>query len=93
MKYPSAWIPILFSAISLVLTLLTVAITGAPQTPPADEGTAAHLFQLWLVLEVLMILFFAVRWLPRSFKAAACVLTVQIVTVIAACSPVFILGL
>jgi hypothetical protein len=44
----------------------------------ADEGTGAHLFQLWLVLEPLMVGFFAVKWLPLAPKQALLILAFQI---------------
>lgn len=59
----------------------------------ADEGMGAHLFQIWLVLEILMIAFFAIRWLPERPIQTLLVLVIQIVAALAACAPVFILKL
>lgn len=56
-----------------------------------DEGTPAHIFQLWLVLEVLMVPFFAFMWLPKEPKQALIILAIQIIAVLAACAPIFIL--
>jgi len=53
-----------------------------------DEGPVAHLFQIWLVLEVVMVSFFAIRWLPQSFRSALPVLALQIAAVAIACAPV-----
>jgi Flp pilus assembly protein TadB len=55
----------------------------------ADEGTAAHIFQLWLVIEVVAVAAFAVEWLPRRPRAALFVLIVQMLCALAACAPVF----
>ncbi|MBI3335814.1 MAG: hypothetical protein HY001_04960 [Candidatus Portnoybacteria bacterium] len=87
-KKPSAWIPIVLSLAVLATMLIYIAIAGAPTRQP-DEGTAAHLFQIWLVLEALMIGFFAIKWLPQRPKQALLVLAIQIVAALAACAPVF----
>jgi hypothetical protein len=42
-----------------------------------DEGTAAHLFQILMPLQFLIMLFFAVKWLPQERKAALEVLALQ----------------
>jgi hypothetical protein len=42
-----------------------------------DEGTAAHLFQLLMPLQVLVIAWFAASWLPKQPRAAAEVLFLQ----------------
>jgi hypothetical protein len=93
-KKPSAWVPIALSLVGLAFMLSLLAIHGVP-TPDEnkDEGVAAHLFQLWLVLEVLMIGFFAVRWLPKKPREALLVLGLQVELVIITCSPVFLLHL
>lgn len=93
-KQPSAWIPLALSLIMLgyILSLLMLHGVPAPQ-PEVDEGVAAHLFQLWLVVEVPMILFFAFKWLPRAPKQALIILALQIIAVLVTCAPVFILKL
>ncbi len=93
-KNPSAWIPVALSLAMLAFILSILSMYGIPTPDPnADEGVGAHLFQIWLVLEVLMIGFFAVKWLPQMPKQALFVLTLQILAVLAACFPVFYLGL
>jgi hypothetical protein len=54
-----------------------------------DEGTAARLFQLWLVLEPFMIGFFAIKWLPKARKQALFILLLQIITALLPISIVF----
>lgn len=68
--------------------VISFATIGAPARQP-DEGTGAHLFQIWLMLEALMVAFFAVKWLPEKPTQALVVLTIQIVAVLVACVPVF----
>ena len=94
LKKPSAWVPIALSLAMLVFIFSYIAIVGisAPDQN-ADEGVAAHLFQLWLVLEVLMVSFFAIKWLSQRPKEALFVLAIQIIAVLAACAPVFIFEL
>ena len=91
-KKPSAWVPIALSLIVLAAMLTYIAVFGAP-APEPDEGTAAHLFQIWLVLEVLMVLFFAAKWLPRTPRQALEVLALQGCAALAAMAPVYLLGL
>ena len=91
LRKPSAWIPI---ALSLgIIAMLVFYLTRFGMVQNEDEGMAAHLFQLWLVLEVMMIPYFAVRWLPRAPKDAALVLALQIALVLLAAAPVFYLQL
>jgi hypothetical protein len=54
LKYPSAWLPIAISLTILAIMLISFAIFGIPHRE-ADEGAAAHLFQIWLVSEAIMI--------------------------------------
>ena len=89
---PSAWIPVALSLLVIVAWVIGIAVSGFPQPEP-DEGTAAHLFQLWLAIEVVLIVAFAMIWLPRDFKWAIPVLALQIAAVLIGCAPVYILGL
>jgi hypothetical protein len=92
LKRPSAWIPILLSLAVIAAWLISIAVFGIPHRE-ADEGTAAHLFQIWLGLEVLMIGFFGIKWLPQKPKQAVVVLAIQIVAALGACVPVFYFNL
>ena len=80
------------SLIVLAVMFIYLALSGVP-VREADEGTGAHLFQIWLGLEVLMVALFAIKWLPQEPKPALLVLAIQIAAVLAACAPVFYLGL
>jgi hypothetical protein len=59
----------------------------------ADEGTAAHLWQLLIAGQIPVIAFFAIKWLPRTPRQAIFVLTLQAVAGLAAAAPVFFLNL
>ncbi|GAC1498903.1 MAG: hypothetical protein NVS1B14_02070 [Vulcanimicrobiaceae bacterium] len=76
LKRPSAFLPIAMSAFVLVLIALRIARFGTLHQ--ADEGTEAHLFQVLMPLQGAITAFFALTWLPRSPKAAAQVLALQI---------------
>ena len=92
LKQPSAWIPIALSLIVLAIWIISMTMFEPP-VRQTDEGIAAHLFQIWLVLEVLMAVFFAIKWLPQRPKQALLILALQIAAMLAACTPVFILKL
>jgi len=63
LKQPSAFLPLVMSFAALVTVLAHVVIFGVARQ--ADEGTAAHIFQLLMAGQVPVVAFFAVRWLPR----------------------------
>ena len=92
LRQPSAYVPILLSVCVICMFLYHLNFVGAPQ-PQQDEGIAAHLFQLWLVAEAVLIPLFAVRSLPRKPVDAAGVLVLQLSFVLTACFPVFYFGL
>jgi len=92
LKRPSAWVPIALSLGMLVFILTYLALYGVSSPDPnADEGTSAHLFQLWLMLEVLLVAFFALTWLPRAPKQALLILALQIATALPPLTIVFFL--
>lgn len=87
MKQPSAWLPIVMSIAALALVLGHVAIYGAVHE--ADEGAAAHLWQLLMAGQVPVVAYFALKWLPRTPGLALPVLALQAVAALAACAPVY----
>jgi len=91
MKQPSAFLPVAMSLAALTLVLGHVAMFGP--APEADEGTAAHLFQLLMVAQLPIIAFFAIKWLPQNPRLALGILALQAAAAIAAFAPVFLLGL
>jgi len=78
-----------FAALAVVLA--HVAIFGAARE--ADEGTAAHLWQLLMAAQLPFLVFFAIRWLPRSPKQALLVMALQASAAVAALAPVYLLNL
>jgi hypothetical protein len=91
LKQPSALIPLAMSCAALSLVLGHAALFGAARE--ADEGAAAHLWQLLMAGQIPVIAFFALTWLPRTPRPALLVLMLQVVVALAAAAPVFLLKL
>ncbi len=91
MKKPSAFLPVALSLVSLAMVVGHVVMFGAVRE--ADEGTAAHAFQLLMVAQAPIAILFAIRWLPRFPRQALKVLLVQAAAAVTARAPVFYLGL
>jgi hypothetical protein len=75
LRQPSAAIPLLMSLAAYLLIFGVLATTGVTQ--PEDEGRAARLFQLLILLQVPVIAAFAFQWLPRNARSAIWVLLLQ----------------
>lgn len=75
LKHPSAFLPPAISLFVLMLVLIRIARFSIGRE--ADEGAEAHLFQILMPVQALIIAFFAMTWLPRSPRAALQVLTLQ----------------
>jgi hypothetical protein len=89
MTSPSAFLP---AAMSLgALATIVVFITFNGTAPQADEGAAAHIWQLLMAAQIPIILFFAIKWLPRSPRQAASILALQVGLAVAAMAPVYLL--
>jgi hypothetical protein len=90
-KRPTAWLPVAMSFSALAVVLIHVARYGGGRE--ADEGAAAHIWQMLMAGQVPVVLFFALKWLPELPKQALLVLLVQIGAGVAALAPVYFLGL
>jgi hypothetical protein len=90
-RVPSAWLPLAMSAVALAIIAIQLLTVGA--TREADEGAAAHLWQLLMVGQVPLIAWFVVRWLPRGPRLAIPVLAAQVLAIAIAAAPVALLGL
>jgi hypothetical protein len=90
-RQPSAFLPVAMSSAALALVLGHMVMFGAVRE--ADEGAAAHIFQLLIVAEMPIVAFFAIRWLPRFPRQALQVLAVQAGAALAALAPVFYFNL
>jgi hypothetical protein len=91
LKRPGAWIPVAMSLAALVIVIIHIVRFGTARE--ADEGTAAHLWQILMAGQLPVIAFFAIKWLPKNPKATIGVLVLQAAAGLAALAPVFYFGL
>jgi hypothetical protein len=89
LRRPTAYLPLVVSAAALLTISVHILVAGT--APQADEGFAAHAWQLLMVLEVLLVALFAVRWLPEAPRQGLAVLALQLLAMAAAVAPVAIL--
>lgn len=89
LKRPSAFLPVAMSLAALATVLVFLASHGP--APQADEGAAAHIWQLLMAAQVPIVLYFAIRWVPESPREAVPILALQLAAAVAALTPVFLL--
>ena len=75
-KQPSAVLPIVMSLAALATVSVHITVSGTQ--PQADEGTAAHVWQLLMAGQLPIMLFYAIKWIPRTPQIALAVLVAQI---------------
>ena len=88
LKRPSAFIPLAMSAGALATVMVYAAMFGT--APQADEGAAAHIWQLLMVGQVPVAAVFAVKWLSAAPRQALAVMALQIGAALAAMLPVWL---
>ncbi len=86
-KQPSAFLPVTMSLGALATLVIHLALFGTARE--ADEGTAAHIWQLLMGTQLPIIAYFALRWLPRAPKQALQILALQVSAALAALAPVY----
>ena len=89
LKRPSAFLPLAMSSAALAVVLFYLGLHGP--APQADEGAAAHLWQILMAAQIPIVAFFALRWATRFPWQAAPVLALQIGAALAAMVPVFLM--
>jgi DNA-binding CsgD family transcriptional regulator len=89
LRIPSAFLPLAMSFGALATVLIYVALFGTARQ--SDEGTAAHIWQILMAGQLPIILFFAIKWLPRTPKPALLVLALQGSAAFIALAPVYLL--
>ncbi len=89
LKHPSAFLPVAMSLGALATVLAFLALHGP--APQADEGAAAHIWQILMAGQVPIVAFFAIKWVPQSPRQAVPVLALQVVAALAALAPVVLL--
>jgi hypothetical protein len=91
LKRPAGFLPPAISVALLVPLLLGIA--RGTLAREADEGILAHLFQILMPLQLLIIACFAATWLPKRARAAAQVLSLQALAFFSVLSIVFLRNL
>jgi hypothetical protein len=76
LKLPSAFAPLAMSFAAFLLIVAVLSTVGI--THPQDEGAPARIFQLLIALQLPIIAYFALKWLPRNPRPALLVLLLQI---------------
>src|SRR5687767_7248832 len=89
LKHPSAFLPVAMSLGALAVVFIHIALHGT--APQADEGAAAHIWQILMAAQAPIVLFFAIKWVPQTPREALPVLALQVVAGLAAVAPVFLL--
>jgi hypothetical protein len=90
-RRPSAFLPMAMSLTALAVVMSHITIYGTARE--ADEGATAHIWQLLMAGQLPMLLFFAVKWLPKSPRQTLFVLALQAGAVLASMAPVFYFNL
>ena len=91
LKKTSAFLPVAMSLAAFIVVISHILIYGAVRE--ADEGAAAHIFQLLLIAQMPIVALFAIRWLAKFPRQALMVLALQAAAGLAALAPVFIFKL
>ena len=84
---PSALVPLAMSGAAIAVLIGYIVMFGTARQ--ADEGTAAHLWQLLMAGQLPVIAFFAIRWLPAEPRKALPVLALQLAAALVAIFPVW----
>ena len=87
LKRTSALVPVAMSLAALAVVLAYATMFGTARQ--ADEGTAAHVWQLLMAGRVPVVAFFAIKWLPTEPRQAVQVLALQVGAALAALFPVW----
>lgn len=90
-RRPSAFVPMAMSLTALAVVLGHIALYGAARE--ADEGAAAHIWQILMAGQMPVLLFFAIKWLPRAPRQSFYVLAMQAGAALSALAPVFYFNL
>ena len=87
-RHWAAFVPILMSLAALLLVLGFGFILQP--APPEDEGTPARLYQLLMTVQIPIVAYFAILWMPIRLRAALQVLALQGLTWLAAIVALYI---
>lgn len=77
LRQPSAWIPIAISLSALIFLVSNVVIFGIRQDVHPDEGAPARIFQLLMAVQIPIMAYFTIKWLPKRPKQSLLILALQ----------------
>ncbi len=86
LRRPSACLPVAMSVAAVLTIVAHVSRWGT--APHADEGAAAHIWQLLMAVQLPIVAFFAIKALPEAPRQALVVLALQLAGIAAALAPV-----
>ncbi len=93
-RKPSAFLPLAMSLTALALLggayIFALATGQAGLERQQDEGAIAHLWQLLMAGQLPVLIFFAIKWLPRAPRQTLYVLALQAGAAVAAMAPVYL---
>jgi ABC-type Co2+ transport system permease subunit len=78
LKQPDAWIPLAMSLAALALVLGHALVYGVVHE--ADEGAAAHTWQLLMAGQLPFVAYFIIRWLPNHARESLQILALLAAT-------------
>ncbi len=78
LRRPLAWIPLSLPVSMIAMLGYYLLLSNGQIVRESDEGTAAHLFQLWIPLQAVLVAWFALVWFPRAPRTAGIILALQI---------------
>jgi hypothetical protein len=90
-RMPSAFLPMAMSLTALTVLGGHLMLFGIARE--ADEGAAAHIWQILMAGQIPILAAFAFKWLRRAPRLAAKVLLLQAGAALASLAPVFFLNL
>jgi hypothetical protein len=88
LKRPSAFIPLVISA--GFLAAFVIGLVQGTLVRQPDEETGAHLFQILMPAQFLIIAFFALLWLPKKPRPTIQVLALQVSAALAVLAIVYV---
>ena len=77
-RQPSALLPLAMSLAALTLVLGHAAVFGIVHE--ADEGAAAHIWQILMAAQLPLVAYFMLKWLPRRLRESLQVLALLAAT-------------
>lgn len=93
-KHPSAYVPVILSVCALLMLAGAFTynlVTGVVVKEDHDEGVLAHLYQIMIGVQILIIPWFALRWGWRDWRAGATLLALQVLAIAGSMVPLWLI--